>query len=187
MSDPVDLDALAARVGRVLDLGPDDATEAVVTLAEHRDRRVIAPLLDLIASRRVNELMVRGAGWLADPALHPALVDLAATRLGDLGDDGYWHQVDRAIARCRPDAAEEAEEIEVKILTAAQGSMLELGAEEIEIGLDGEYPGTAVVLRVGERERRVPIWDFDELSPDDPTSLDVPFALYRVTNLASWG
>ncbi len=77
----------------------------MLTLAEHHDRRVIAPLIDLLASRRADELLVRAAGWLADPAFHPVLVRLAASRIADLGDQGYWEQVDRAIARCRPDAS----------------------------------------------------------------------------------
>ena len=168
-------------------LSPEERAELVLTLAEHRDRRVIAPLIDLITSRRVDELTVRAAGWFADPALHPALVALADTRIGDLGDAGYWHQVDRAIARCRPGAAEAAEEIEVTLLAATQGSLLESGAIEMEVGLDGMYPVTEVVLRLGERERRHAIWNFDEADPDDPASLDRAFALYRIANLASWG
>lgn len=168
-------------------LPPDELAEIVLTLAEHRDRRVIAPLIDLIASRRVDELMVRAAGWLADPALHPALVQLRATRIADLGEAGYWEQVERAIGRCRPEAADEAEGIEVTLLAAAQTSLLESGAAEIEVGLDGEYPVTEVVLRLGPRERRHAIWNFDETSPDDPTTLDRAFALYRIANLASWG
>ncbi|WP_421120808.1 hypothetical protein ACE2AJ_05775 [Aquihabitans daechungensis] len=185
--EPVDLDAMADRLRGAPQLGPDELAEIVLTLAEHRDRRVMAPLIDLIASRRVDELMVRAAGWLADPGLHPALVQLRATRIGDLGEPGYWEQVDRAIGRCRPEAAAEAEGIEVTLLAAAQTSLLESGAEAIEVGLDGEYPVTEVVLRLGERERRHAIWNFDETSPDDPATLDRAFALYRIANLASWG
>lgn len=168
-------------------LGPDEVAELVLTLAEHRDRRVIAPLIDLIASRRADELVVRAAGWIADPALHPALVELGATRIGDLGDDGYWDQVERATGRCRPDAPEAAEEIEVALLAAAQASLIESGAGAIEVSLSGEYPATAVVLRVAERERRHAVWNFDEDSPDDPWTLDRAFTLYRIANLASWG
>ena len=84
--DPVELDALAAQLDTILELDRDLATEVVVTLAEHHDRRVIAPLLDLLASGRANELMVRAAGWLADPGLHRALERLAASRIG--GDRG---------------------------------------------------------------------------------------------------
>jgi len=82
--DPVELDALAAQLDTILELDRDLATEVVVTLAEHHDRRVIAPLLDLLASGRANELMVRAAGWLADPGLHRALERLAASRIGGL-------------------------------------------------------------------------------------------------------
>jgi hypothetical protein len=185
--DAVDLDAMAERLREAPRLGGDELAEIVLTLAEHRDRRVIAPLIDLIASRRVDELMVRAAGWLADPGLHPALVALRATRIGDLGEPGYWEQVDRAVGRCRPGAADEAEGIEVTLLAAAQTSLLESGAVEIDVGLDGAYPVTEVVLRYGGRERRHAIWNFDETAPDDPATLDRAFALYRIANLASWG
>ena len=49
--DP-DLDALAGRLSAAPRLGTDELAEIVLTLAEHRDRRVIAPLIDLITSRR---------------------------------------------------------------------------------------------------------------------------------------
>jgi hypothetical protein len=181
-----DLDALALEARSVLDLDRERAAEVIVTLAEHGDRRVIAPLLDLLASRRADELMVRAAGWLADPALHRALVELAATRLGALGDDGFWAQVDRAIARCRPEATDEAEEVEIALLAATQASLAEVGSFDLDVTLVGAYPTTEVVVRLGERERRQAIWNFDETAPDDPTSLDRSFALYRIANLATW-
>lgn len=185
--DDIDLDAMAGRLRDAPKLRTDELAEIVLTLAEHRDRRVIAPLIDLIASRRVDELIIRAAGWMADPGLHPALVGLRATRIGDLGEAGYWHQVDRAIGRCRPDAAEEAEGIEVTLLAAAQTSLLESGGAATEVGLVGEYPVTEVILRFGGHERRHAIWNFDETNPDDPETLDRAFALYRIANLASWG
>lgn len=181
-----DLDALAAEAQRANELAPERAAEVILTLAEHRDRRVIAPLLDLIASRRADELMVRAAGWLAEPTLHPALVGLAASRLGDLGDDGFWQQVDRAIGRCRPEAAAEAEEVEVSLLAATQAAMLEAGVIGGDVALDGSYPTTEVVVTMGERQRRHAIWNFDETAPDDPRTLDRGFALYRIANLATW-
>lgn len=178
---------MAGRLRDATRLGTEELAEVVLTLAEHHDRRVIAPLIDLIASRRVDELMVRAAGWMADAGLHPALVQLRATRIGDLGDAGYWEQVDRAIGRCRPDAPEAAEEVEVALLAAAQTSLLESGGAAMEVGLVGEYPTTEVILRFGEHERRHAIWNFDETSPDDPWTLDRAFTLYRIANLASWG
>jgi hypothetical protein len=182
----VDLDALARAAEAILDLDADEATRTVVTLAEFHDRRVIAPLLDLLASRRANELMVRASGWLADPALHRALVELAATRLGDLGEATYWEQVDRAIGRCRPEAAGEAEEVEISLLAATQAAMLEAGVIGGEVTLQGSYPNTEVVVTMGERQRRHAIWNFDETAPDDPRTLDRGFALYRIANLATW-
>ena len=186
-SRSAELDAAVERLREAPRLDAETIAELVLTLAEHRDRRVIGPLLDLIASRRVDVLVVRAAGWMADPALHPALVQLAATRIGDLGDDEYWTQVQRAIGRCRPGAAEEAEEIEVALLAATQASLLDAGAVEIDVGLDGTYPTTEVVLSYRDRQRRHAIWNFDEANPDDPQTLDRPFALYRIANLASWG
>jgi len=185
--DPVELDALAAQLDTILELDRDLATEVVVTLAEHHDRRVIAPLLDLLASGRANELMVRAAGWLADPGLHRALERLAASRIGGLADTTFWQQVDRAIARCRPEAASEAEEIEVTLLAATQASVLESGFVGVDVSLVGLYPTTEVVLILGGGERRHAIWNFDERNPDDPISLDRAFALYRTANLAGWG
>ncbi len=183
--DPDAIEELVSRLGRILDLPRAEATEVVVTLAEHGDRRVIPPLIDLVASRRADELVIRAAGWLADPALHRALVDLRATRLGDL-DPGYWAQVDAAIRRCRPDAPAMAEEIEVVLLTRLQASALEALATGLDIALVGSYPTTEVVFVLGDREERASIWNFDELAPDDPTTLDQAFTAYRIGTVASW-
>ena len=184
---PPDLDALAAEAARVLELDRDRAAEVVLTLAEHHDRRVIAPLIDLLASGRADQLIVRAAGWLADPALHPALVGLSRQRIGDLGDDELWEQVDRAIGGCRPDAPALAEEVEITLLAATQASLTEIGSFDVDVTLQGTYPSTEVVVRLGDHERRHQIWNFDELEPDDPWSLDRSFALYRIAQLASWG
>ena len=182
-----DLDALAA----FLDAGgpstSDLTVEAVVTLAEHRDRRVIAPLIDLLASGRADELVVRAAGWFADPGLHPSLVALLARRPADLTTStegaSYWEQVERAVGRCRPEAAAEAEAIEVGLLAAAQTSVLEVDGIDLDVSLDGAYPTTEVVLRAGEAERRHAIWNFDVLNPDEPATLDRQFTLFRIGSL----
>lgn len=185
LPDPDVLDEAAARLARVLDLPPEEAAELVVTLAEHHDRRVVAPLIDLIASRRADELMVRAAGWLADPALHEALVQLAASRLGRLGS-AYWDQVDAAARRCHPDAPAAADEIEVALLARLQTSALESVAAGLDIALIGAYPTTEVVFVAGDHEERASIWNFDELEPADPTTLDLAFTAYRIGTVASW-
>lgn len=182
-----DLDQMAAQLADAPSLAPETRTELVVTLAEHRDRRVIEPLIDLLTSNRGNELTVRAAGWFADPALHPALMALHNSRLGDLGSERYWIQVDRALERCDPAAPEQADQVEVTILTTTQASLLTAGALEIEVSLDGAYPLTELVLRLDQHERRHSIWNFDETDPDSPQSLDLPFTLFRVGTLAQLG
>jgi hypothetical protein len=185
--DSAERERLAQRLDRLLSLPADEADEVVVTLAELGDRRVIPPLIDLLVSGRATELVVRAAGWLADPALHPALERLAASRIGDLGEPEYWHQVDRATARCRPEAAAEAEDVEVALLVAAQAALVQAGAVLVEVGLDGSYPTTEVVVDFGDHQRRHSIWNFDEANPDDPGTLDHGFARYRIAQLATWG
>lgn len=81
MAAEPDLDALAERLRTATQLEADEQAKIVLTLAERHNRRVIAPLIDLLASRRADELFVRAAGWLADPAFHPVLVRLAASRI----------------------------------------------------------------------------------------------------------
>lgn len=185
LPDPDVLDDAAARLRRVLDLPRDEATELVVTLAEHHDRRVIAPLLDLIASRRADELTVRAAGWLADPALHRALVELRESRLGGLGP-AFWAQVDAAARRCHPDAPEAAGAIEEALLARLLTSALSAAGAGLDVALVGAYPTTEVVFTAGDREERASIWNFDELEPADPTTLDLAFTAYRIGTIASW-
>ena len=132
-----DLDALAAFLAAGEPSVSDLTIEAVVTLAEHRDRRVVGPIIDLLTSGRADELVVRAAGWFADPGLHPALVALAEGRPDDptTSPEGlvYWAQVERAVGRCRPDAAAEAEEIEVTLLAATQASVLEVDGIDLDV------------------------------------------------------
>jgi hypothetical protein len=185
--DPAERERLAQKLDQLLRLPTDEADEVVVTLAEFGDRRVIPPLIDLLVSGRATELVVRAAGWVADPALHPALERLAASRIGELGAPEYWRQVERALGRCRPEAADEAEAVEVALLVAAQAALVQAGAVLVEVGLDGSYPTTEVVVDFGEHQRRHSIWNFDEANPDDPQTLDQAFARYRIAQLATWG
>ncbi|MCB0962783.1 MAG: hypothetical protein KDA98_05665 [Acidimicrobiales bacterium] len=182
-----DLDALAAFLAAGEPSVSDLTIEAVVTLAEHRDRRVVGPIIDLLTSGRADELVVRAAGWFADPGLHPALVALAEGRPDDptTSPEGlvYWAQVERAVGRCRPDAAAEAEEIEVTLLAATQASVLEVDGIDLDVRLEGTYPTTEIVLSAGEAERRHAIWNFDILNPDEPATLDRQFTLFRIGSL----
>lgn len=182
-----DLDSLAAFLGAGDPSTSDLTIEAVVTLAEHRDRRVIGPIIDLLTSGRADELVVRAAGWFADPGLHPALVALAEQRPDDVDASpegpGYWDQVTRAVGRCRPEAADEAEAIEVALLAATQTSVLEVDGIDLDVRLEGAYPTTELVLSAGPAERRHAIWNFDILNPDEPATLDREFTLFRIGSL----
>lgn len=194
--DPTDLDQLANRLAREHRRAADAASEdvdpaewradAVLVLATHRDRRVIAPLRAILGGPTVGILEVRAAGLLADPALLPALVGLAAKRHPDDPDAEFWDEVAAAAGRCHPDAAAEAEEVEMALLAALQTSLIESGMEPVDIALAGEYPDTELVCSVDDRCRRSPIWNFDEDHPASPATLDRAFTLYRLANLARW-
>ena len=178
-------DALLARLG---DLELEARAEAFWALAERRDPRVVEPLLAVLASDEASAMEVRAAGLLADPRFHPLLLEWAATCAADPPEDpDFSKAVAMAIGRCRPGAAEEAEEIEALLLATAQASAAEAGMLEVDLALVGTYPDTEVVVSSEEGERRHAIWNFDVDAPADPTTLDRAFAAYRIGNLASWG
>ena len=193
--DLADLDRLADRLAREHQLridGSEEAepeawrAEAIRTLAEHHDRRVIPPLIAALSGTTVSTIEVRAAGLIADPGLHPVLDQLAAKRHPDDDDDEFWDAVGAARARCRPDAAAEAEEVEATMLAAIQASLVEAGMEPVDIALVGEYPETEMTFAIADRAESTSIWNFDEADPASPTTLDRAFTMYRLANLARW-
>jgi len=86
----------AALWDRVADEDNDTRDEALIGLAERGDRRVIGPLLMELRSPEVSSLAVEAAERIADPSLHPALVEL----------ESWWdedpYQLRSALERCLP-------------------------------------------------------------------------------------
>lgn len=86
-------DALFARVD-----DPHDETrhEALLGLAEYKDPRVIAPLIEALTAEAVWELAVEAAEEIGHPQLHSHLLELR----------GWWDAnpklLDRAITACAP-------------------------------------------------------------------------------------
>ena len=191
--DDLDLDDLANRLAREHQLGiervghePEDwRAQAILTMATHGDRRVLGPLAAVLAGSTVSVVEVRAAGILTEPALHPILLELASKRLADDPDHEFWAEVAGAISRCDPEAARHAEQIEVALLAALQTSIAESGVVPIDVALAGDYPQTEIVFRFDEREQRSSIWNFDSAHPDGPSTIDVPFTMYRLANTAT--
>lgn len=86
-------DALAERLS---DEDDDARCEAMVGLARRKDRRVISPLLEALASKPVWTMEVEAASLIADPRLHPELIALR----------GWWdvdeELLEKAILACSP-------------------------------------------------------------------------------------
>jgi hypothetical protein len=177
-----------ALLARLHDEGADTRAEACMTLALRRDERVIAPLIEALSRRDVHSDALRAAIHLADPRLHAALVSvvdrLVPADLEDDDDPSFRLLLESAIRRCDPLAGLGAEQIESLILATLQSASSESG-HEVDASLEGDYPVTEVVIRRGDRVERSAIWNFDQLAPDDPTSLDQAFTFYRLANIAS--
>ena len=82
--------------------------------------------------------------------------------------------------------ADDAAQLEVALLTALQSSLATSDLPPVDVELQGDYPDTEIVLRAHGREERHAVWRFDPAAPDDPSSLDVQFALYRLATTAAW-
>lgn len=193
--DLADLDRLADRLAREHQRRADGAgdaepeawrAQAILTLATHHDRRVIPPLVAALSGTTVSAIEVRAAGLIADPGLHPVLDQLAAKRHPEDDDHDFWDAVGAARARCRPDAAAEAEELEATMLAAIQASLVESGMEPVDIALVGEYPDTEMTFAIADRAESAAIWNFDQADPASPTTLDRAFTMYRLANIARW-
>jgi hypothetical protein len=206
--DPGRRAARADLLGQIADrrqaLAAACAPPLAAMAAAERDPAVLACLADAlghvhhpVASAAVAGLLgdadpvvrrsaAHAAALLADPDLYPAL-QAARHALPDEATDGPEDAaIAAAVRRCRPDAAAEASQLEVALLTTVQASMAESGIEPFDVALAGEYPVTEVVLTRGDRQQRHRIWDFDEADPADPSTLDLAFAMNRLANIATW-
>lgn len=174
-----------ALLDRTADPHVDTRAEALMALAERRDQRVVRHLLRELADPDVGTLVLRAAGRLADPSLHDAVVAVVARcDPADLDDPGSYASVaHRAALRCHPDAAAEAEQVEVGLLASLEAVAVPGDdGERVATSLLGSYPITQVVFALGERTVRSPIWDFDDQDPASPATIDHAFTLFRLRN-----
>ncbi len=188
-----------ALLDRTSDPHVDTRAEALMALAQRRDERVIRHLQRELAGDQAGTLVLRAAGWLADPRLHDALVTVAAASDDDLDDPNSFGSVARRAAlRCDPQARAEAEQVEVGLLASldavaldtpadgsTQGPADQADTERVAVGLIGSYPATEMVFSLGDREIRSPIWNFDEQDPASPSTIDHAFTLFRLRNVGN--
>lgn len=97
----IDTDTPAIRTAMVARLDDEEenvAGEAMVGLARRKDRRVVAPLLEVLQSDDVGSLPLEAAAALADPVLLPALQRLNRCWV----DQAEWEYrlLQEAIAAC---------------------------------------------------------------------------------------
>lgn len=90
----------AALVARLDDAEGDTAGEAMVGLARRKDRRVVAPLLELLQSGDAGSLPLEAAASLADPVLLPVLEQLKRCWEGETSRE--YALLEEAIAACTP-------------------------------------------------------------------------------------
>ncbi|WGL51637.1 HEAT repeat domain-containing protein [Nocardioides sp. BP30] len=169
-SSPEARDALAARLS-----DPDAKTrcEALLALASVGDERALAAVEERLGADDTDdiyELELEAAAALADPRLYPLLARLEEAWEGD--DDELKRPLALALARCHPDAAAQAAEIERAF--AARVDVLLADDEltsDLTLSLRESYPYTKLVVTgsgSGESDLRlVQGWDrlWDDQSP----------------------
>ena len=131
-----------ALVERLTDDHPDARCEALVALARTGDPRVLPALRDRLLDDPdvVLRLELVAAAELADPALLPDLERLRRRWAGD--DDEFATALRFAMARCHPDAAARAAEVEHALL----GRLGVLCADHrVTLGIHVAYPGSFLV------------------------------------------
>lgn len=150
---PAARDALAALLA---DPDHDTRSEALLALACAADERALPALrLRLDHHEELSLLELEAAVALAAPELHPALRQLAEDWAAD--QDEFTELLATALARCAPDAAATARQVEEDVLTRVRPLV---GATE-QVELRGDYPGTALVITGGrlDEDLSFPLWD----------------------------
>jgi HEAT repeat protein len=88
----------AALLARLHDSDGNTAGEAMVGLARRKDRRVVAPLLELLQSGHASSLPLEAAAALADPVLLPKLQQIQAQWNGK--QEWPYQLLEEAIVAC---------------------------------------------------------------------------------------
>jgi HEAT repeat protein len=151
-------DALLARLG---DEHDDARCEALVGLALRGDHRVVPALRHALAAGPdlVFKLEVAAAAAIADPSLHPLLLQIQRW-------SGDWERdtLDRAILRCDPGMRSHYLAIEADMLAVGRGALLGMvgnGAAVTDVVLEREFPHTRLVaLAPGGELGRWSVWDW---------------------------
>jgi hypothetical protein len=134
-------DALATRLA---DSDDDTRCEALLALAKTGDSRAATALQDRLAGDPADLFLleVRAAGELADPALHPLLLQVSQEWAGH--DDEFTPVLAFATRRCRPEARVQAINVERELV--ARVNML-LTAQGLTVTLVGDYPRSALTFQ----------------------------------------
>lgn len=141
-ASPEARDALAARL---TDTEGDIRHEALLALAQAGDSRALAVLLQRLAGGSdgpsLHLLEVRAAAELADPTLHPLLLELSQDWEGD--DDEFTPVLALATSRCRPDSKAQALMVERELLARIDTL---LAGQGLTVTTVGTYPRTALTF-----------------------------------------
>lgn len=164
--EDVDNPALrAALLDRIDDQHDETRCEALVGLALRGDSRILPALHAALApgSGEIYTLEVKAAGELADPSLHPLLVEIATW----WEDEGDLHVVHRAVDRCDPELRPHYLGIEHDLLALAQRTFSPppVGWARIDVHIEHAFPRTRLVATgttAGGREvvQRWGVWSW---------------------------
>jgi hypothetical protein len=141
-ASPAARDALAARL---TDPEGDIRYEALWALAQTGDSRALAVLVQRLAgglegpSLHLQE--VRAAAELADPLLHPLLLQLSQEWEGD--DDDFTPILALATSRCRPDSMAQALIVERELVARINTLLAPQGLTATTVG---DYPRTELIF-----------------------------------------
>lgn len=152
----------------------DTRSEALLALAATGDDRARTALLARLGSdTNLTLLELEAAVVLADPALHPELLRLAADWADD--EDEFTPLVARAVARSEPRAGELARRVEQDTLAAVRREVPGLARLELQ----GAYPRTVLVCarEAGDPPVLLPLWAEGQDPHEDQSATTVDAAL----------